>query len=141
MVDSSNNSLLQIVLHIEDGNGFTFIDQTAKVYFVATLNGISLDSVPVEAGKPTEFNTELVWEVKRKDLRELKLSNKSIKVEFFSIKKEEHIKLGYLMVCLKSAPSVLPGTSEIYKKSWSKLLGVSSTNRVFPTRNIMASFY
>lgn len=118
--------LVNVVLAVEDGKGMEYIKHPITV--VANFNGRILESDPANPEECPIFNTELVWEIEKRDLRKIRSSNVPLRVECFTCDPSgRKIKVGFILLSLRSAhiiPKKDAAKQEVPFK-WQRLNGVS----------------
>lgn len=124
MLQELRGKYVNIVLSVQEGKGMDFLK--APVYIVANFNGRIMESDPCESKNNPVFNTELVWESEKKDLRKVRSLNAPLRVECYtmdsSLKKDS---IGFVLLSLRSAPVVPSKIPEVeIQFKWYKLLGV-----------------
>lgn len=117
--------LVNVVLAVEDGKGMEYLRYPITI--VANFNGRILESDPANPEECPIFNTELVWEIEKKDLRKIRSSNVPLRVECFtSDTNGRKVKVGFVLLSLRSA-YIVPkrdAQQEVPFK-WQRLNGVS----------------
>lgn len=117
--------LVNVVLAVEDGKGMEYIK--SPITLVANFNGRVLESDPASPEECPIFNTELVWEIEKKDLRKIRSSNVPLRIECFTTDlNARKIKVGFILLSLRSA-YIVPkkdARQEVPFK-WQRLNGVS----------------
>lgn len=115
---------VNVVLGIREGRGFNFLKKST--YIIANFNGRTMETDSCDAVESPCFNTELVWESEKKDVRKVRSSNTPLRVELHtndtSQKKEI---VGFTLLSLRSAPVIVNCDLEVPYK-WYKLLGTPS---------------
>lgn len=117
--------LVNVVLAVEDGKGMEYIKN--PITLVANFNGRILECDPASPEECPIFNTELVWEIEKKDLRKIRSSNVPLRVECFtSDLNARKTKVGFILLSLRSAHIVSKKSArqEVPFK-WQRLNGVS----------------
>lgn len=120
---------VNVVLGIQEGKGMDFLKQ--PIYIVANFNGRIMESDPCDPTANPCFNTELVWESEKRDVRKVRSINTPLRVEVCtkdSLLKRECI--GFTLLSLRSAPVIVSMDFDIPYK-WYKLLGVPSEFKTF----------
>lgn len=117
--------LVNVVLAVEDGKGMEYIKN--PITLIANFNGRILESDPANPEECPIFNTELVWEIEKKDLRKIRSSNVPLRVECFTTDiNSRKLKVGFILLSLRSAHIVSKkcANQEVPFK-WQRLNGVS----------------
>lgn len=116
---------MNVVLAVEDGKGMEYIKNPITI--VANFNGRILESDPANPEECPIFNTELVWEIEKKDLRKIRSSNVPLRVECFTVDSNgRKVKVGFVLLSLRSAHIITKreAKQELPFK-WQRLNGVS----------------
>ncbi|KAL3273266.1 hypothetical protein HHI36_014720 [Cryptolaemus montrouzieri] len=116
-----NGRYVNVVLTIEEGRGMSFIKN--PIYVSANFNGRILESDAVESGDNPSFNTELVWEIEKKDLRKIRSTNQPLRIECLSLnpqKRKERV--GFALLSLRGAKIITAQSSA--SLIWQKFIGV-----------------
>lgn len=120
-----SGKLVNVVLAVEDGKGMEYIK--GPVIIVANFNGRVLESDPANPEECPIFNTELVWEIEKRDLRKVRSFNVPLRVECFTLDaNERRVKVGFVLLSLRSAHIISknnPNQDAPFK--WLRLMGVS----------------
>lgn len=120
-----SGKLVNVVLAVEDGKGMEYIKNPITI--VANFNGRILESDPANPEECPIFNTELVWEIEKKDLRKIRSSNVPLRVECFTVELNgRKVKIGFVLLSLRSAHIITKkeAQQEVPFK-WQRLNGVS----------------
>lgn len=119
--------VVNVVLTIQEGKGMESLKNLTLIS--ANFNGRILESDPVNAEDSPIFNTNLIWEIEKKDLRKIRSSNQPLKVECLSIDNQsKREKFGHILLDLRSAQIVEdPGQQVPFR--WQKLIGVRNKKR------------
>ncbi|XP_072392461.1 uncharacterized protein [Diabrotica undecimpunctata] len=120
---------VNVVLSVESGRGMDFLKN--KVYITGNFNNRILESdhIPPEDSPP--FNTELVWEIEKKELRRIRCGNIPLRVECitadFQNRKE---RIGFALLSLRSA-QIIPQSlgPQPATPKWYKLIGCQADKR------------
>lgn len=116
--------LVNVVLAVEDGKGMEYIK--TPITIVANFNGRVLESDPASPEECPIFNTELVWEIEKKDLRKIRSANVPLRIDCFTTDTNNRkIKVGFVLQSLRSAyiVSKKDARQEVPFK-WHRLSGV-----------------
>lgn len=115
---------VNVVLGIREGRGFDYV--LGSTYIIANFNGRLMESDFSEQNANPCYNTELVWESEKRDIRKVRSTNTPIRVEVCLMDENDKKEVvGFTLLSLRSAPVVINTDMEIPYK-WYKLLGVSS---------------
>lgn len=117
--------LVNVVLAVEDGKGMEYIKN--PITLIANFNGRILETDPASPEECPIFNTELVWEIEKKDLRKIRSSNVPLRVECFTTDMNSRkIKIGFILLSLRSA-YIVPkqNAKQEVPFKWQRLNGVS----------------
>lgn len=121
---------VNVVLGIEEGKGLDFVK--SPLHIAANFNGRILESDPVNSEESPSFNTQLVWEVEKKDLRNIRCTNSPLKIECFTTdSNEKQIRIGFILLSLRSAHILPDGNSKQPPFKWEKLMGVPHEHKNF----------
>lgn len=121
---------VNVVLGVEEGKNMDFVKRPLQI--IANFNGRVLESDPAQPEDCPAFNTELVWEIEKKDLRKIRSSNAPLRVECCVADKShtKKEKIGYILMYARCAPII---AGENKKKEipykWYKLMGVAFEHR------------
>ncbi|XP_044759072.1 centrosomal protein of 120 kDa-like [Coccinella septempunctata] len=127
---------VNVVLTIEEGRGMGFIKNS--LFVSANFNGRILESDCVEPSDNPSFNTELVWEIEKKDLRKIRSTNQPLRIECLSLnpqKRKERV--GFALLSLRSAKVVT--SQENLPLIWQKFIGVHDKKCCQPELSISLS--
>ncbi|XP_057668639.1 centrosomal protein of 120 kDa-like isoform X2 [Diorhabda carinulata] len=120
---------VNVVLSVECGRGMDFLRN--NVFITANFNGRILESDTIPPDESPAFNTELVWEVEKKELRKIRCGNVPLRVECITVdplnRKE---RIGFALLSLRSAkivPQVLADQPVV--STWHKLIGCQADKR------------
>lgn len=78
-MDDLRGRYVNVVLTVEEGRDMAFLNKPA--FISANFNGRVLESDPAEPDDCPVFNTELVWETEKKELRRIRSAQASLRVE------------------------------------------------------------
>ncbi|CAH0564316.1 unnamed protein product [Brassicogethes aeneus] len=126
-----SGKFVNVVLAIEEGKGMDFLKYPVNI--LANFNGRVLESDKVEPGDFPAFNTELVWEVEKKDLRKIRTSNQPLRVECVTM---DHLtrkeRVGFTLLSLRSAMIIpLKDVKQPVPFHWQKLIGCQFDKKNF----------
>lgn len=120
---------VNVVLGIEEGKGMEFVKN--PLHILANFNGRILESDPAAPEDSPVFNTQLVWEIEKKDLRKIRCTNSPLKVECYTTDSNERKeRIGFILLSLRSA-HILPKSKAKQEPpfKWEKLMGVSHEHK------------
>ncbi|CAG9864829.1 unnamed protein product [Phyllotreta striolata] len=124
-----NGKYVNVVLSIECGRGMDFLKNS--VYVTANFNGRILESDHLPPEECPPFNTELVWEIEKKELRKIRSSNIPLRVECITIDTQSRKeRIGFALLNLRSAQIVPESKSnEPIASAWHKLIGCQADKK------------
>ncbi|EFA05496.1 centrosomal protein of 120 kDa [Tribolium castaneum] len=126
-MDQLKGKVVNVVLTIQEGKGMDSIKNLTLIS--ANFNGRILESDPVNAEDCPAFNTNLIWEIEKKDLRKIRSSNQPLRVECLSVDNQNRReKFGHVLLDLRSAQIVEEPDRQVSFR-WHKLLGVRNKKR------------
>ncbi|XP_044260400.1 centrosomal protein of 120 kDa-like [Tribolium madens] len=126
-MDQLKGKVVNVVLTIQEGKGMESIKNSTLIS--ANFNGRILESDPVNAEDCPAFNTNLIWEIEKKDLRKIRSSNQPLRVECLSVDNQSRReKFGHVLLDLRSAQIVEEPEKQVSFK-WQKLIGVRNKKR------------
>ncbi|KAK9887739.1 hypothetical protein WA026_000055 [Henosepilachna vigintioctopunctata] len=112
---------VNVVLTIEEGRGMGFIKN--QVFIAANFNGRILESDGAEPKECPIFNTELVWEIEKKDLRKIRSVNQPLRIECLSLNSQNRKdRIGFVLLSLRGAKILTSQENPPF--SWQKFIGV-----------------
>lgn len=124
-MDELKGKYVNVVLSVEEGKGMDFAKNPLTL--VANFNGRILESDPTAPEECPAFNTELVWEVEKRSLRNIRSANTPLRIEVYSTDRKTNRKdrVGFVLLSLRSA-RVIAKTSkgQVAPFKWHKLMGV-----------------
>ena len=121
-----------IVLGLFEGDSFpTPKTHNEQIYVKARLDDVWLETEAVKADSNPDFNTELVWDMNKTQLKALRTKKAPIKVEVWQAEE----KLGYLVLDLRNALPVRADQQPVINKM--KLLG--SKHKPIPSLQVSLS--
>ncbi|XP_025415963.1 uncharacterized protein LOC112687455 [Sipha flava] len=95
----------RIILQVVSGYGFALIKGSIVVHGTLMNKGLETKIIPGN-NNVLKFASEMVWNMDNATLKELKMSNASIRINCYNIpnnKSNANIRLGYLMLKVKEA--------------------------------------
>ncbi|XP_060522681.1 centrosomal protein of 120 kDa-like [Cylas formicarius] len=126
-----NGKYVNVVLSVEDGRELDFVKH--RVHLSANFSGRILESDSVLPEESTPFNTELIWEIEKKDLRKIRTINQLLRLECISTDSyNRRERIGFVLFSLRSAqivPSKEPNIPVRFK--WHKLVGCQADKKKF----------
>ena len=126
-MDQLKSKVVNVVLTIQEGKGMESIKNLT--FISAIFNGRVLESDPVTAEDCPSFNTNLIWEIEKKDLRKIRSSNQPLRVECVSVDTQNRReKFGHVLLDLRSALIVKDPDDKVPFK-WQKLIAVRNKKR------------
>ncbi|XP_018323489.1 uncharacterized protein LOC108735819 [Agrilus planipennis] len=118
-----NGKYVNVVLSVEEGRGMDFLKNHVQI--VTNFNGRILESDYVEPEECPLFNTELVWETEKKDLRKIRSANTPLRVDVRTFDANNRkVRIGYLLLNPRSAIVLTKQSAGTSHFKWHKLLGV-----------------
>src|SRR5699024_10485001 len=115
-----------VVLTIQEGRGMEAMKNST--FISANFNGRILESDPVAAEDCPIFNTNLIWEIEKKELRKIRSCNQPLRVECLSNDNQNRReKFGHILLDLRSA-QILENPDQVSFK-WQKLIAVRNKKR------------
>jgi hypothetical protein len=126
-MDQLKGKVVNVVLTIQEGKG---MDSIKNLTFIsANFNGRILESDPVNAEDCPSFNTNLIWEIEKRDLRKIRSSNQPLRVECLSVDNQNRReKFGHVLLDLRSAQIVEDADQQVPFR-WQKMIGVRNKKR------------
>ncbi|KAB0795519.1 hypothetical protein PPYR_12358 [Photinus pyralis] len=127
-MEELNGKCVSVVLAIDKGRNMSFLEHPVKI--VANFHGRPLESDLVSPDDDLCFNTELVWEIEKKELRKVRTRNIPLKVELQLVENNRFKdRVGFILLSTRSA-NIIPHSfqGEIPFK-WCKLLGVQAEHK------------
>lgn len=124
-MDELKGKYVNVVLSVEEGKGMDFTKQPLTL--VANFNSRILESDPAAPEECPAFNTELVWEVEKRSLRNIRSANAPLRVEVYTTDKKSNRKdrIGFVLLSLRSARVIARGSKKQDAPfKWHKLMGV-----------------
>nr|CAI5827825.1 unnamed protein product [Callosobruchus analis] len=122
---------VNVVLSVECGRGMDFLKN--EVHITANFNSRILESDKIPAEECPPFNTELVWEIDKKELRKIRSANQPLRVECITTDAHNRReRVGFALLSLRSA-QIIPQkhADEPIKSSWYKLIGCQTDKKKF----------
>ncbi|KAF7267160.1 hypothetical protein GWI33_019581 [Rhynchophorus ferrugineus] len=122
---------VNVVLSVGDGRGMEFIKY--PVHIEANFNGRILESDKIMPEDTVSFNTELIWESDKKDLRKLRSSNQPLRVECLCVDPQNRReRIGFVLMSLRSAQVVsLHDAKKPVNFKWLKLIGCQADKKKY----------
>ncbi|XP_050298341.1 centrosomal protein of 120 kDa-like isoform X2 [Anthonomus grandis grandis] len=120
---------VNVVLSVEDGRGMDFVRH--PIHVAGNYCGRILESDQLTPECRTMFNTELIWEVEKKDLRKLRSSNQPLRVECLSTDPQNRRdRIGFVLLSLRSAQIItLKEAKSPVSFKWYKLIGCQADKK------------
>ncbi|KAF5270733.1 hypothetical protein FQA39_LY01471 [Lamprigera yunnana] len=125
-----NGKCVNVVLTIDMGKGMEFLDRPIKI--VANFHGRPLESDSIKQDGSPVFDTELMWEIEKKELRKLRASKSPLRVELHLIDVNQRTdRVGFILLSIRSAHIVSYKHDYKIPFKWYKLLGVLPEHKNF----------
>ncbi|KAK5641909.1 hypothetical protein RI129_010456 [Pyrocoelia pectoralis] len=127
-MEELNGKCVNVVLAIETGRGMPYLEYPIKI--VANFYGRPLETDLVNPDENVAFNTELVWEIEKKELRKIRTKNIPLRLEVLLVDNNSRKdRIGFILLSTRSA-NIIPHNyqTEIPFK-WCKLLGVQAEHK------------
>ncbi|KAF2893490.1 hypothetical protein ILUMI_12672 [Ignelater luminosus] len=129
MMNDLSGKCVNVVLAVEMGRGMGFLGHPIKI--AANFNERLLESDLVEPDECPMFNTELVWETEKKELRKVRSTNAPLRVEVqFVDKNQRKDRVGFILLSPRCASIIPFGCKAEIPFKWHKLLGVAAENKI-----------
>nr|XP_023024557.1 centrosomal protein of 120 kDa-like [Leptinotarsa decemlineata] len=120
---------VNVVLSVECGRGMDFLKN--NVHVTGNFNNRILESDKIPAEEYPPFNTELIWEIEKKELRKIRSANVPLRVECITTdvhnRKE---RVGFALLSLRSA-KIIPEKNAHGELSfaWHRLIGCQADKK------------
>ncbi|CAH1119397.1 unnamed protein product [Phaedon cochleariae] len=120
---------VNVVLSVECGRGMDFLKNS--VHITGSFNNRILESDRIPAEDCPPFNTELVWEIEKKELRKIRSANIPLRVECITIDlHNRRERVGFTLLSLRSAHIISQkNMNQEVKSQWHKLIGCQSDKK------------
>ncbi|XP_030758776.1 uncharacterized protein LOC115884359 [Sitophilus oryzae] len=120
---------VNVVLSVGDGKSMDFVKH--PIHIEANFNGRILESDKLVPEESISFNTELIWEADKKELRKLRSSNQPLRVECISVDPQNRRdRIGFVLMSLRSAQVIsLKDAKTPVNFKWCKLIGCQADKK------------
>ncbi|KAG5889108.1 hypothetical protein JTB14_003911 [Gonioctena quinquepunctata] len=120
---------VNVFLTVECGRGMSFLKNS--VHITGNFNNRILESDKIISGECPSFNTELIWEVEKKELRKIRSANVPLRVECLTTDEyNRKERVGFTLLSLRSAQIISEkNPNQEVNFCWHRLIGGQSDKK------------